>query len=181
MSEGELLQIEKARRLDITEEVYFDVIRQKTASLIATCCESGAVAVDREDMAPSMRKFGELVGLAFQVKDDIFDYGTPGNIGKPTGIDIRERKMTLPLIYTLNTAPIEVKKELINIVKNHNENPKKVQRAIELVHQHGGIAYAHKKMMELKEEALNMLTDIPDSEAKRSIIGLVEYTTLREK
>jgi octaprenyl-diphosphate synthase len=181
MSEGELLQIEKARRLDITEEVYFDVIRQKTASLIATCCESGAVAVDREDMAPSMRKFGELVGLAFQVKDDIFDYGTPGNIGKPTGIDIRERKMTLPLIYTLNTAPIEVKKELINIVKNHNENPKKVQRAIELVHQHGGIAYAHKKMMELKDDALNMLTDIPDSEAKRSIIGLVEYTTLREK
>lgn len=181
MSEGELLQIEKARRLDITEEVYFDVIRQKTASLIATCCESGAVAVDREDMAPSMRKFGELVGLAFQVKDDIFDYGTPGNIGKPTGIDIRERKMTLPLIYTLNTAPIEVKKELINIVKNHNENPKKVQRAIELVHQHGGIAYAHKKMMELKEEAMNMLKDIPDSEAKRSIIGLVEYTTLREK
>lgn len=181
MSEGELLQIEKARRLDITEEVYFDVIRQKTASLIATCCESGAVAVDREDMAPSMRKFGELVGLAFQVKDDIFDYGTPGNIGKPTGIDIRERKMTLPLIYTLNTAPIEVKKELINIVKNHNENPKKVQRAIELVHHHGGIAYAHKKMMELKEEAMNMLTDIPDSEAKRSIIGLVEYTTLREK
>lgn len=181
MSEGELLQIEKARRLDITEEVYFDVIRQKTASLIATCCESGAVAVDREDMAPSMRKFGELVGLAFQVKDDIFDYGTPGNIGKPTGIDIRERKMTLPLIYTLNTAPIEVKKELINIVKNHNENPKKVQRAIELVHQHGGIEYAHKKMMELKDEALNMLTEIPDSEAKRSIIGLVEYTTLREK
>ncbi|TXI85676.1 MAG: polyprenyl synthetase family protein [Crocinitomicaceae bacterium] len=181
MSEGELLQIEKARRLDITEEVYFDVIRQKTASLIATCCESGAVAVDREDMAPKMRKFGELVGLAFQVKDDIFDYGTPGNIGKPTGIDIRERKMTLPLIYTLNTAPIEVKKELINIVKNHNENPKKVQRAIELVHQYGGIEYAHKKMMELKEEAMNMLADIPDSEAKRSIIGLVEYTTLREK
>jgi octaprenyl-diphosphate synthase len=181
MSEGELLQIEKARRLDITEAVYFDVIRQKTASLIATCCESGAVAVDREDMAPSMRKFGELVGLAFQVKDDIFDYGTPGNIGKPTGIDIRERKMTLPLIYTLNTAPIEVKKELINIVKNHNENPKKVKRAIELVHEHGGITYAHKKMMELKEEALGMLADIPDSEAKRSIIGLVEYTTLREK
>ena len=181
MSEGELLQIEKARRLDITEDVYFDVIRQKTASLIATCCESGAVAVDREDMAPSMRKFGELVGLAFQVKDDIFDYGTPGNIGKPTGIDIRERKMTLPLIYTLNTAPIEVKKELINIVKNHNENPKKVKRAIELVHEHGGITYAHKKMMELKDEALSMLADIPDSEAKRSIIGLVEYTTLREK
>jgi octaprenyl-diphosphate synthase len=181
MSEGELLQIEKARRLDITEEVYFEVIRQKTASLIATCCEAGAVSVDREDMAPTMQKFGELIGLAFQIKDDIFDYGTPENIGKPTGIDIRERKMTLPLIYTLNTASKEVKKELINIVKNHNEEPKSVQRAINLVIEHGGITYAHKKMMELKVQALELLVDIPDSDAKRSILGLVEYTTQREK
>lgn len=181
MSEGELLQIEKARRLDITEEVYFEVIRQKTASLIATCCEAGAVSVDREDMAPTMQKFGELIGLAFQIKDDIFDYGTPGKIGKPTGIDIRERKMTLPLIYTLNTASKDVKKELINIVKNHNEEPKSVQRAINLVINHGGIEYAHKKMMELKEQALQLLVDIPDSDAKRSILGLVEYTTQREK
>jgi len=181
MSEGELLQIEKARRLDITEEVYFEVIRQKTASLISTCCEAGAVSVDREDMAPKMQKFGELIGLAFQIKDDIFDYGTPDNIGKPTGIDIRERKMTLPLIYTLNTAPKEVKKELINIVKNHNEDPKSVQRAINLVIAHGGIMYAYKKMMDLKDQALEILTEIPDSEAKRSILGLVEYTTQREK
>ncbi len=181
MSEGELLQIEKARKLDITEEIYFEVIRQKTASLIATCCEGAAVAVDREDMAPQMRQFGELVGLAFQIKDDIFDYGTPENIGKPTGIDIRERKMTLPLIYTLNTASIEVKRELINIIKNKNEDPKSVQRAIELVIMNGGIEYAHSKMMTLKTQALELLTDIPDSEAKRSIIGLVEYTTLREK
>lgn len=181
MSEGELLQIEKARRLDITEEVYFDVIRQKTASLIATCCEAGAVSVDREDMAPTMQKFGELVGLAFQIKDDIFDYGTPGNIGKPTGLDIRERKMTLPLIYALNKAPKEIKRELINIVKNHNEDPKFVQRAIDLVVAQGGIEYAHSKMMELKIEALDLLTDIPDSEAKRSIVALVEYTTQREK
>ena len=181
MSEGELLQIEKARKLDITEEIYFEVIRQKTASLIATCCEGGAVAVDREDMAPTMRQFGELVGLAFQIKDDIFDYGTPDNIGKPTGIDIRERKMTLPLIYTLNTASIEVKRELINIIKNKNEDPTYVNRAIELVIAHGGIEYAHAKMMELKTKALALLTDIPDSEAKRSIIGLVEYTTFREK
>ncbi|MEY3237848.1 MAG: hypothetical protein RI883_1949 [Bacteroidota bacterium] len=181
MSEGELLQIEKARKLDITEEIYFEVIRQKTASLIATCCEGGAVAVDREDMAPTMRQFGELVGLAFQIKDDIFDYGTPDNIGKPTGIDIRERKMTLPLIYTLNTASIEVKRELINIIKNKNEDPKSVQRAIELVIMNGGIEYAHSKMMTLKTQALELLNDVPDSEAKRSIMGLVEYTTLREK
>ena len=181
MSEGELLQIEKARKLDITEEIYFEVIRQKTASLIATCCESAAVSVDREDFAPTMRQFGELVGLAFQIKDDIFDYGTPENIGKPTGIDIRERKMTLPLIYALNTCSTEVKRELINIVKNHNEDPKKVDRAIELVIAAGGIEYAHKKMMDLANQALQLLEPIPDSEAKRAIIGLVEYTTQREK
>jgi octaprenyl-diphosphate synthase len=181
MSEGELLQIEKARRLDITEEIYFEVIRQKTASLVATCCEAGAISVDREDMSERMRKFGELVGLAFQIKDDIFDYGTSGKIGKPTGLDIRERKMTLPLIYTLNTAPKEVRKELINIVKNKNEQSKQVRRAVELVIQYGGIEYAHGKMLELKAQALELLTDIPDSAAKQSLIGLVEYTTVREK
>ena len=181
MSEGELLQIEKARRMDITEEVYFEVIRQKTASLISACCEAGAISADREDMAPTMQKFGELVGLAFQIKDDIFDYGTPGNIGKPTGLDIRERKMTLPLIYALNTATKEVKGELINIVKNHNEDPKFVQKAINLVIAQGGIEYAYKRMMELTNEALSLLISIPDSEAKRSIIAMVEYTTQREK
>jgi octaprenyl-diphosphate synthase len=181
MSEGELLQIEKARRLDITEEVYFDVIRQKTASLIATVCEAAAASVDREDMAPTMRKFGELVGLAFQIKDDIFDYGTPGNIGKPTGNDIRERKITLPLIYALEHSDKAVKKELMNIVKRHNEEKEYVHRAIELVKAAGGIEYSHKRMMELKEEALGLLTDIPDSEAKRSLVGLVEYTVYREK
>lgn len=181
MSEGELLQIEKARRLDITEEIYFEVIRQKTASLIATCCESGAVSCDREDVSGKMRQFGELVGLAFQIKDDIFDYGSPGNIGKPTGLDIRERKMTLPLIHVLNTADSSVKNELINIVKNHNENPKKVQHAIQLVIQHGGIDYAHAKMLELKTQALDLIDSIPDSSAKRSLIGLVEYTVNREK
>jgi octaprenyl-diphosphate synthase len=181
MSEGELLQIEKARRLDITEDVYFDVIRQKTASLISTCCEAGAISADREDMAEKMRRFGEYVGLAFQLKDDIFDYGTPGKIGKPTGLDIRERKLTLPMIYTLHNAPKAVKSELINIIKNHNEEKRFVSRAIELVTTHGGLEYAHNKMMEMKGLALNELTDIPDSVAKRTIIGLVEYTTLREK
>ncbi len=180
MSEGELLQIEKARKLDITEEIYFEVIRQKTASLIATCCEAGAIAVDRDDQAKQMREFGELVGLTFQLKDDIFDYGTGEKIGKPTGIDIRERKLTLPLIYTLNTAPKEVVRELKYIVKNKNEDSKSIRRAVELVIEHGGIAYTHNKMMELKERALNLLSEIPDSQAKRSLIGLVEYTTQRE-
>ena len=181
MSEGELLQIEKARRLDITEEIYFDIIRQKTASLLATVCESAAVSVDREDQAENMRSFGELIGLAFQIKDDIFDYGSPGNIGKPTGLDIRERKITLPLIHTLNVCDKATKKELINIIKNHNEETKYVKRAVELVIQNGGIAYAHKRMMELKEEALVFLEKIPESEAKIALIGLVEYTTQREK
>ena len=181
MSEGELLQIEKARRLDIDEATYFEVIRQKTASLIATCCEAGALSVNREEEADRMKKFGELIGLAFQIKDDIFDYGLPGKIGKPTGIDIREQKMTLPLIYTLNKVDKSTRKELINIVKRHNENPKKVKRAIKLVIENGGIDFAYKKMMEIKEEALELLNDLPDSPAKSSMIGLVEYTTNREK
>lgn len=181
MSEGELLQIEKARRLDITEEVYFEVIRQKTASLIATVCEAAAASVDREDMAERMHQFGELVGLAFQIKDDIFDYGTPGNIGKPTGNDIRERKITLPLIYALNHSDRDVRRELMNIVRRHNEDRKQVQRAIELVVAAGGIEYAHNRMMELKNEALELLKDIPENAAKASLVGLVEYTVSREK
>ena len=181
MSEGELLQIEKARKLDITEEVYFEVIRQKTASLIATVCEAAAASVDREDMAPTMRQFGELVGLAFQIKDDIFDYGTPGNIGKPTGNDIRERKITLPLIYALRHSDRSVRKELMNIVKRHNEEKAYVNRAIELVSQAGGIEYAHNRMIELKTQALDLLKDIPTSSAKDALIGLVEYTVTREK
>lgn len=181
MSEGELLQIEKARRLDITEDVYFEVIKQKTASLIATCCEAGALSAGRNDLAEKMRLFGEKVGIAFQIKDDIFDYGSPGDIGKPTGLDIRERKMTLPLIYVLNNSTDEIKKELINIVKKHNENPKKIKRAIQLVIDNGGIDYAHKMMLQYKNEALELIKDVPDSEAKESIIGLVEYTTQRKK
>ena len=181
MSEGELLQIEKARKLDITEEVYFDIIRQKTASLLSTVCESAAVSVDREDEAVNMRKFGELVGLAFQIKDDIFDYGDSKEIGKPTGLDIRERKMTLPLIYVLSKCDIKVKKELINIIKNHNEDSKYVKRAIQIVVDNGGIEYAQNKMNTLKEEALKCLSSIPESDSKTATIGLVEYTTQRIK
>jgi len=181
MSEGELLQIEKARRLDIDEETYFDVIRQKTASLIASCCEVGTVSVGREDEAERMRIFGEKIGMAFQIKDDIFDYGLPGKIGKPTGNDIREQKMTLPLIYTLNTVDKKTRNELINIVKRHNENPKKVRRAIKLVIENGGIDHAYEVMTKIKNEALELLEPIPNSESKEALIKLVEYTVNREK
>ncbi|MDB4324280.1 polyprenyl synthetase family protein [Crocinitomicaceae bacterium] len=181
MSEGELLQIEKARKLDITEEIYFEVIRKKTASLIATCCELGAISVERFDVSETMREFGETIGIAFQLKDDIFDYGEPGNIGKPTGLDIRERKMTLPLIHVLNNSPLEIKKELINIVKNHNEDPKKVKRAIELVIENGGIEYTHRKMEEYKQKSLELISRIPESSSKKALIGLIEYTINRKK
>ncbi len=179
MSEGELLQIEKARRLDIDEEIYFEVIRQKTASLIACVCDAAALSVGRPEMQQKMHEFGELIGIAFQIKDDIFDYGDPKNIGKPTGNDIRERKMTLPLIYTLNHSTPQVKKELLNIVKNKNEDSKAVKRAIQLVMDGGGIAYAHSVMTDYKDRALKIIEGIPNSPAKESLIGLVEFTTNR--
>jgi len=179
MSEGELLQIEKARRLDIDEEVYFEVIRQKTASLIACVCDAAALSVGRPELQEKMHDFGELIGIAFQIKDDIFDYGDQKNIGKPTGNDIRERKMTLPLIYTLNNCDPATKKELINIVKNQNEDSKTVKRAIKLVIDGGGIQYAHKVMIDYKDRALKLIEAIPTSAAKESLIGLVEYTTNR--
>jgi len=181
MSEGELLQIEKARHLDITEDVYFDVIRKKTASLIATCCEAGAISVGAMEQRENMRKFGELVGLAFQIKDDIFDFGSPGNIGKPTGNDIREQKMTLPIIYTINHGSKEVRSELMDIVKNHNEESKHIKKAIQLVINNGGIEYAHQRMTELANEALTIIQPLPESPAKRSLIELVHYTINRDK
>lgn len=182
MSEGELLQIEKSRKLDITEEVYFEVIRKKTASLIASCCAAGAASVTNDESTiQTIKTFGEMVGLAFQIKDDIFDYGDDETIGKPTGNDIREQKMTLPLIYVLNNGPIDVKRKLIKIVKKHNENSSKVKEAIKLVIEHGGIAYARKRMHEIKDEAINLLSNFPDNEHKRILLGLVEYTVKRVK
>lgn len=182
MSEGELLQIEKARKLDITEEVYYEIIRQKTASLIASCCAAGAASVSSDEkLVEKMKRFGELVGMAFQIKDDIFDYGDGDKIGKPTGNDIREQKMTLPLIYAINTSEKSIKRELKNIVKNHNESPKHIKRAIQLVVDAGGVKFAYDKMIKLKDEALEVLTVLDDSEAKRALIGLVEYTVYREK
>jgi octaprenyl-diphosphate synthase len=181
MSEGELLQIEKARHLDITEEVYYEVIRKKTASLIATCCEAGALSVGAQAERARMRQFGELIGLAFQIKDDIFDYGTGEHIGKPTGIDIREQKMTLPLIYALQNAPAAIQKELRYIIKNEYDVSHRVQRAIQLVWESGGVQYAQKRMEALAAQALEILSSYPDSTAKASLIGLVAYTMNREK
>lgn len=182
MSEGELLQIEKARKLDITEDIYFDIIRQKTASLIASCCAAGAASVtEDQNVVQKMKKFGELVGLAFQIKDDIFDYGDDKKIGKPTGNDIRERKLTLPLIYTLNTTDSANKKWLINTIKNHNEEQKYIKEAINRVVASGGVKYAWERMMQLKEQAMELIADIEDNDAKSALIGLVEYTVNREK
>jgi octaprenyl-diphosphate synthase len=182
MSEGELLQIEKARDLNIDEETYFEVIRKKTASLIATCCEAGAISVQATaEQREKMRKFGELIGLAFQIKDDIFDYGTGEHIGKPTGIDIREQKMTLPLIYVMNHSPSEIRKELMYIMKNEFDVSARIKRAIQLVIEYGGIQFATQKMEAIANEALELLESFPDNEAKNSLIGLVHYTMNREK
>jgi octaprenyl-diphosphate synthase len=181
MSEGELLQIEKARKLDIDEAVYYDIIRKKTASLIAACCASGAASVSKdEQLIEKMRAFGEAVGTAFQIKDDLFDYGFGSNIGKPTGIDIKEKKMTLPLIYALNKASYFEKRKIINIVKNNNNNPKKVAEVIDFVLKSGGIQYAEVKMTEFKNKALSAMDSFPDSPSKTSLIALVRYTTERK-
>ncbi len=181
MSEGELLQIEKARKLDIDETIYYEIIRKKTASLIASCCACGAASVTSDKkVIEKMQAFGEAVGIAFQIKDDLFDYGDGSNIGKPTGIDIKEKKMTLPLIYALNNATYLEKKRIINIVKNNNNNPKKVAEVIDFVIKSGGIQYAETVMNEYKEKALNLISEFPESPSKASLIGLVKYTTERK-
>ena len=181
MSEGELLQIEKARRLDITEAVYYEIIRQKTATLIAACCSLGACSVQpgTEDVE-TFRKFGEYCGMAFQIKDDLFDYGEE-KIGKPTGIDIKEQKMTLPLIHVLNTCSATEKKWLINSIKNHNKDKKRVKEVIKFVKDNGGLDYAVEKMLTFKDDALNLLANYPDSEYKKSLELMVNYVVDRKK
>ncbi len=180
MSEGELMQIEKARKLDISEDVYFEIIRQKTASLIASCCASGACSAGAgKETIESMRLFGEAIGIAFQIKDDLFDFGPEGIIGKPTGIDIKESKMTLPLIHALSNADYADRKRIINIIRNHNTDDRKVKEVIAFVKNSGGIDYAFSKMMEHRDLAFTMLDKFPDSEYKDSLIGLVRYTTER--
>lgn len=182
MSEGELLQIEKARRLDITEGVYYDIIRKKTATLIAACCALGARSVLEYDdkQVENMRLFGELIGMAFQIKDDLFDY-TDDAIGKPTGIDIKEQKMTLPLIYALNHCDKSEKRWLINSVKNHNKDKKRVKEVIAFVKQKNGLQYAEEKMIEFQQEALQLLDIYPQSEFKDSLILMVNYVIERKK
>lgn len=181
MSEGELLQIEKARKLDINEEVYYEIIRQKTATLIAACCSLGACSVkpDSPDVE-IFRKFGELCGMAFQIKDDLFDYGTK-SIGKPTGIDIKEQKMTLPLIYVLNNCSVSEKKWLINSVKNHNKDKARVKEVISFVKENGGLDYAVQKMLSFKQEALELLALYPSSDYKSALELMVNYVVDRKK
>lgn len=181
MSEGELLQIEKARRLNIDEPVYFEIIQKKTASLIASCCSCGAAsATSNPELIEKMRLFGEKVGIAFQIQDDLFDYGT-AEIGKPLGIDIKEKKMTLPLIHVLNKSSWTERRRIINTVKNHHLDKKKVQWVIDHVIQNGGIDYSRQVMTRYITEARDLLHTFPESESRVSLEALVDYTISREK
>ncbi|WP_395077588.1 polyprenyl synthetase family protein [Flavobacterium sp.] len=181
MSEGELLQIEKARRLDITEDIYYEIIRQKTATLIAACCALGAKSVSDDDIqVENMRKFGELIGMAFQIKDDLFDYSEEA-IGKPTGIDIKEQKMTLPLIYVLNNCTKKEKDWLINSIKNKNKDKKRVREVIAFVKNQNGLTYAEDKMVQFQQEALSLIENFPNSPYKESLILMVNYVIERKK
>lgn len=181
MSEGELLQISKARRLDITQDVYFEIIRQKTASLIASCCGVGASSAGANDeVVQKAYLFGEKIGIAFQIKDDLFDYGE-AEIGKPLGIDIKEKKMTLPLIYALQNASPTDRKRIINIVKNESHKPAKVREVIDYVKQSGGIQYTEKKMQEYQDEAQAILASFPESAYRTALEQLVIYTIERAK
>ncbi len=180
MSEGELMQMEKARHLDISEEIYFDIIRQKTASLIASCCAIGASSVNATpDIVEKMRLFGQHVGMAFQIKDDLFDYGED-EIGKPLGIDIKEKKMTLPLIYALSKATWLEKRRITNIVRNESDKPKKVKEVIDFVKRSGGIDYAHQAMNKYHSLASELLAQLPDSKYKNSLSMLVQFTIDRK-
>jgi octaprenyl-diphosphate synthase len=181
MSEGELLQIEKVRRMDISEKLYFDVIRQKTASLIASCCACGAASAGADEATiEKMRLFGEKVGIAFQIKDDTFDFGTD-DVGKPLGIDIKEKKVTLPLIYALNHADRAERKRIINLVKNHQDDSKKIQEVIDFVNAKQGVQYANQKMMEYQRDAFEILYQFEESEARTGLEQLVRFTTERKK
>lgn len=179
MSEGELLQIEKSRNLNLNEAVYYEIINGKTASLLASACAAGAsTTFDDPTMIEKMRSFGEKVGMAFQIKDDLFDYGSQ-DVGKPTGNDIKEKKLTLPLIYTLNKCSIDLKRKIIYIIKNQNTDKEKVQFVIDQVVATGGIAYAVSKMENYRNEAMEILHQFPDTEIRRALEELVLYTTDR--
>jgi octaprenyl-diphosphate synthase len=180
MSEGELLQIEKTRKLNINEEVYFEIIKNKTASLLSSACGVGAYSTsENKDDCSRMQLFGEKTGIAFQIKDDLFDYGTD-KIGKPTGNDIKEKKMTLPLIYTLNKVDKKTMREIIYIVKNNSKDKQKVQWVIDEVVKAGGIAYATEKMLQYRDQALEILHTYPTTPTRNALESLVRYTTDRK-
>lgn len=181
MSEGELLQIEKVRRMDISEDIYYEVIRQKTASLIASCCACGASSAGADaETVEKMRLFGEKTGIAFQIKDDMFDFGT-NDVGKPLGIDIKEKKVTLPLIYALNNCETAEKKKMISLVKHHNDDPAKIEQIITFVNKRGGLEYAETQMKKYQQEAFTLLESFPESESKLGLQQLVRFTTERTK
>jgi octaprenyl-diphosphate synthase len=181
MSEGELLQIEKARNLDITEDIYFEIIRQKTATLLAACCAMGAQSVSQDkDTVEKMRSFGTLLGMAFQIKDDLFDYGET-KIGKPTGIDIKEQKMTLPLIYAINNVSKKDRNWLIHSVKKYNTDKKRVKKVIEFVKDSGGLEYAQKKMEAFQKDALDILMSFPKNDYRDSLELMVNYVITRKQ
>ena len=181
MSEGELLQIEKARRLDITEEVYYQIIRQKTASLIGACCAAGAASSGADPQTVErMKEFGSLAGMAFQIKDDLFDFGSD-DVGKPLGIDIKEKKMTLPLIYALNQSGWLEKRRIIRMVKNESDQPQKVREIVDFVRDKGGLVYAEGKMQEFAASARVLLNEMPESKAKQSLHALVDFSIRRKK
>ena len=181
MSEGELLQVEKVRRMDVDEPIYYEVIRQKTASLIASCCACGAASAGADEATiEKMRSFGEKIGIAFQIKDDMFDFGTD-DVGKPLGIDIKEKKVTLPLIYSLNNTTSSERKRIINLVKNHNDDPEKIEQIIRFVKESGGLGYAETQMKKYQEEAFEILNTFPKSESRESLEQLVRFTTERNK
>jgi len=180
MSEGELLQIEKARKLNLKEDIYFEIIRSKTASLLSSACCVGAWSTSKdESISEKMRLFGEKVGIAFQIKDDLFDYGNE-NIGKPTGNDIKEKKLTLPLIYTLNNIDSVTRKKIIYIIKNENKDKQKINFVLNAVSESGGINYANNKMIEFRNEALEILYEFPESDIRKGLEELVRYTTDRK-
>lgn len=181
ISEGELLQIEKARKLDITEDVYYNIIRQKTATLLAACCAMGARTVQDDDqVVEKMRLFGEYIGMAFQIKDDLFDYGETA-IGKPTGIDIKEQKMTLPLIYTLNNVSTAEKNWLIQSIKRYNRDNKRIKQVIEKVKTAGGLAYAEEKMEEFRQKALALLLEFPQDPYRNALEQMMNYVISRKQ
>jgi octaprenyl-diphosphate synthase len=180
MAEGELLQFEKSRKLNLQEDVYYDIIKGKTASLLSSSCEAGASTTFADvEKVEKLKLFGEKVGMAFQIKDDLFDYGTH-DVGKPTGNDIKEKKLTLPLIYTLNNCSSDLKKKLIYIIKNQNENKEKVQFVIDKVVEIGGIKYAEQKMEAFRDDALAILHEFPDTPVRAALEELVRYTTDRK-